>query len=218
MKERELLQLLIDNLKEFIEPVVKNTRYDLAWIIALVNRECGWKVNQLLAKGQNIKDILTNMRGDYIQGKGYQGYSPFQIDIKSYPDFINSGEWKDLEKSAQKCIDVLEEKRKSLENYGWTEEKLGLTLFNRAITASYNCGAGNVNKALKNGKDVDAYTFNHDYSKDIFRAIVVVNELINLKKPTEEDITVAPPEQAQAIDGEDIVVNTRPEKANINEE
>ena len=218
VKERELLRLLIDNLKEFIEPVVKNTRYDLAWIIALVNRECGWKVNQLLAKGQNIKDILTNMRGDYIQGKGYQGYSPFQIDIKSYPDFINSGEWKDLEKSAQKCIDVLEEKRKSLESYGWSEEKLGLTLFNRAITASYNCGQGNVNKALKNGKDVDAYTFNHDYSKDIFRAIVVVNELINLEKPTEEDITVTPPEQAQSIDGEDIVVNTRPEKANIIEE
>jgi hypothetical protein len=217
MKERELLQLLLDNLKDYIEPVVKDTRYDLAWIIALANRECGWKVAQQLNKGMSITDSLTNMKGDYISGKGYQGYSPFQIDIKSYPDFINSGDWKDLEKAAEKCINVLEEKRKSLVSYGWTEDKLGLTLFNRAITAAYNCGQGNVNKALKNGKDVDAYTFNHDYSKDIFRAISIVNELIGLAVSSEEDITVTPPEQAQAIDGEDLVVNTRAEKA-INEE
>lgn len=36
-----------------------------------------------------------------------------------------------------------------------------------AAAAAYNCGPGNVNKAIAAGKDVDAYTTGHDYSKDV---------------------------------------------------
>ena len=37
----------------------------------------------------------------------------------------------------------------------------------RAALAAYNCGPGNVLKAIRNGLDVDFYTAHHDYSKDV---------------------------------------------------
>jgi len=36
-----------------------------------------------------------------------------------------------------------------------------------AAIAAYNCGRTNVNKALAAGKDIDAYTTGHDYSRDV---------------------------------------------------
>jgi Transglycosylase SLT domain len=36
-----------------------------------------------------------------------------------------------------------------------------------AAVAAYNCGQGNVNKAIKNGVDIDSYTTGHDYSRDV---------------------------------------------------
>ena len=37
----------------------------------------------------------------------------------------------------------------------------------RAAVAAYNCGRGNVNRAITNNVDVDAFTTGHDYSKDV---------------------------------------------------
>lgn len=166
MKEQELIQLIHDNLKDHVKPYLIEP-YTLQWIVGLVTRECGWKVARELSKGKNISDILVNMKGDYSGGR-YHGYSPFQIDDRSYPDFIKSGKWKDLSLSAEKCIAVLEEKRKYLVSKGW-DKKLTKKEFHRAITAAYNCGQGNVHKALSRGKDVDTFTFNKDYSKEVFR-------------------------------------------------
>lgn len=37
----------------------------------------------------------------------------------------------------------------------------------QAAIAAYNCGRGNVNRAISNDVDVDAYTTGHDYSRDV---------------------------------------------------
>jgi hypothetical protein len=37
----------------------------------------------------------------------------------------------------------------------------------RAAVAAYNCGQGNVTKAIDDGFDVDIYTTGHDYSRDV---------------------------------------------------
>ena len=37
----------------------------------------------------------------------------------------------------------------------------------RAAVAAYNCGRGNVNRAITNNVDVDAFTTGHNYSKDV---------------------------------------------------
>ncbi len=39
----------------------------------------------------------------------------------------------------------------------------------RAAVAAYNCGRGGVMNALAAGRDVDAATTGHDYSKDVMR-------------------------------------------------
>lgn len=65
-------------------------------------------------------------------------------------------------------ISVLNGKKNYLEQKGW-KSKLSPLWWERAITAAYNCGKGNVNKALSWILDVDAYTFSKDYSKEVFR-------------------------------------------------
>ena len=39
----------------------------------------------------------------------------------------------------------------------------------RAAIAAYNCGRGNVARAIRNSMDVDSYTAGHDYSHDVMR-------------------------------------------------
>ncbi len=213
MTEKKIIAEIYTALAGYINPVVEGTRYDSKWITALVNRECGWKVAREVEAGKSVIESLENMRGDYVKSMGgYQGYSPFQIDIKSYPAFIQSGDWKDLGKAAAKCIDVLEEKRKSLEAYGYTEEKLGTNLFNRCITAAYNCGAGGVRRSMQasGNTNPDLRTYSSDYSKEVFRMIGVVWQV---EKEMNPEIEVPEEVQAEAIDGEDIEVSQEPKPA-----
>lgn len=216
MTEKKIIAEIYTALAEYINPVVEGTRYDSKWITALVNRECGWKVAREVGNGKSVIESLEGMRGDYVKSLGgYQGYSPFQIDIKSYPLFIHSGDWKDLKKAAAKCVDVLEEKRKSLEAYGYTEEKLGRHLFNRCITAAYNCGAGGVRRSMQasGNTNPDLRTYSKDYSKEVFRMIGVVWQIERELNPGTE---VPEEVQAQAIDGEDREVCPPPKPAGAN--
>jgi len=225
MSEKQLIKLLYNALREYIAPAVAGTRYDVPWIVALVNRECGWKVARELNKGRVLMDILVTMRGDYVASMGgYQGYSPFQIDIKSYPDFIKKGNWKNLQLAAQKCVAVLEEKRRTLELLGYTEAKLGTNLYNRCITAAYNCGAGSktgvkgVAGAMRRSGNTnpDLNTYDKDYSKEVFRMIGIVWNIVKELEPQ----TSIPEEiaQANAIDGEDREVSTKPRPGEPSEE
>jgi hypothetical protein len=40
--------------------------------------------------------------------------------------------------------------------------------FERAITAAYNCGQGNVMNSLSKNEDVDFHTTQHNYSRQVF--------------------------------------------------
>jgi hypothetical protein len=66
------------------------------------------------------------------------------------------------------AISVLDGKKNFLRQKGW-DQRLSPLLWQRAITAAYNCGEGNVNKALSKNLDVDNFTFSKDYSKEVFR-------------------------------------------------
>ncbi|MBC8045622.1 MAG: hypothetical protein H7Y00_02390, partial [Fimbriimonadaceae bacterium] len=136
-------------------------------------RETGFLFAKYYNQGFSYNDICLKMKGDYGKRTGekekqYHGFGFWQIDTGSYPVFINAGDWQDPLKTAIKAVNVLEEKRKYLIQKGW-DKKLSAILFERAITAAYNCGQGNVNKALSNKKDIDHYTFAKDYSKEVFR-------------------------------------------------
>lgn len=177
MENKKLIKIILDNLRVYIEPAIVGTMYNLEEIVGLVRREVGHKIAEQLREGMDIKTILVEMKGDYHDGK-YHGYSPYQFDIGSYLPWINTGKWKNLQLATLKCIEVLEEKRRYLVSKGWDKE-LSPLMFRRAIFAAYNCGQGNVHKALSRGEDVDSRTYGKDYSKEVFEHAAVCKKILD---------------------------------------
>ncbi len=176
MTEKQILSWIKTNLSPIIDKAIKDSGTDLFTtdlLAAMAMRE----VNFLIARNstKHFSVVCELMKGDYGQRpcekeKSYHGFGFWQIDIGSFPEFVKSGDWKDPYKTCIKAISVLEGKRKYLES------KLPSVPLN-AIVAAYNCGEGNVYRAIKNGKDVDIYTHNHDYSKEVFRYKEIYNTL-----------------------------------------
>lgn len=164
-----LLKWIKTNLGPAIRQAVSGTKYTEDWLAAMCARETGFLIIRYFNQGFSFGDICVRMKGDYRKSENrYRGFGFWQIDVGSYPQFTNSEKWKDPVLTAKMAVSVLEEKRKYLENRGW-KNKMSATDFERAITAAYNCGQGNVDKALSRGMDVDAFTFQKDYSAEIFR-------------------------------------------------
>lgn len=186
MTERDILNWINNNLGVYIDKAIVHARekhpdhlYTKDWLGAMVMRETGFLIARYVTQGAKPETIHTLMRGDYTQRQGenekqYHGFGYWQIDIGSYPDFIKSGDWKDPFKTCRQAIGVLESKRL------WLKEHipdLPATLFERAITAAYNCGEGNIRKVVEAGQDIDAHTYNHDYSAEVWRFREIFNSL-----------------------------------------
>jgi hypothetical protein len=183
MTEKQILTWIKTNLSPHIDKAIEAARiknpmliYTQDWIAAMTMRETGQKIAKLLGRGVKVPELHTEMKGDYGQREGetekqYHGFHYMQIDIGSYPSFIASGDWKDPLKGYKKAIEVLEGKRIYLFAAGgkFKPNEFPPDMLYRAITAAYNCGEGNVAKVLREGKDVDARTYNHDYSKEVWR-------------------------------------------------
>jgi hypothetical protein len=163
----EVLQWIKQNLK----PVIVNAVEDIFvedWLAAIACRETGGLIVRYANRGLSLSEMLPFIQGDFTSGH-YHGFSFWQIDIRSFPDFINSGDWKNPQKSAIMSVTVLQSKKRSLLFLGAEQFiQQNETLFERAITASYNCGEGDVIKAFKDNKDVDLYTANQNYSSQVF--------------------------------------------------
>ncbi|MBC8046091.1 MAG: peptidoglycan-binding protein, partial [Fimbriimonadaceae bacterium] len=149
--DKDMMQWIKINLGEIIKEAVKNSIYTADWLAGMGARETGFLFAKYYNQGFSYNDICLKMKGDYCKRQGekekqYHGFGFWQIDTGSYPVFINAGDWQDPLKTAIKAVNVLEEKRKYLIQKGW-DKKLSAILFERAITAAYNCGQGNVNKA-----------------------------------------------------------------------
>jgi hypothetical protein len=137
------------------------------WLGAIANRETGHLILKYVNRGKPLEEITKLMRGDFRKGI-YNGYSYWQIDIGSFPEFIKANLWLDPQKSANKAAEVLVEKATYLIQKKW-KENLSPIMFERAVTAAYNCGQGNVDRALRYNRGVDYYTFNKDYSAEVFK-------------------------------------------------
>lgn len=176
MTESKIMRWIKTNLGPAIDKAIIDARvrfpdhpYTPDWLAGIIMREVKDKINKYVSANTRLEIIHTLMKGDYDQRKGetemsYHGFGYTQIDIASYPAFIKSGDWKDPYKCVMMAIAVLEEKREYLKGRVKMEPKA----FERAITAAYNCGQGNVYKAYGKGLDVDNYTTGHDYSKEVF--------------------------------------------------
>ncbi|MEO8763110.1 MAG: peptidoglycan-binding protein [Ginsengibacter sp.] len=169
----KMMQWIKDNLGGVITDSVTNSGYTDDWLAALCARETGFLIIRYANQGLPLEQICPLMKGDYSKRPGepakqYHGYGFWQIDTGSFAAFINSGKWTDPVESSRMVVSVLDGKKKYLQRQGW-QDKLDPYEWERAVTAAYNCGEGNVNKALLRNIDVDSYTFAKDYSKEVFR-------------------------------------------------
>jgi soluble lytic murein transglycosylase-like protein len=85
-----------------------------------------------------------------------------QIDYDAFP-FARTGNWQDPQANIDFGCTVLKG------NIDLLARKTTLTGQNliQAAIAAYNCGAGNVLTAIRDGHDLDFFTTGRDYSKDV---------------------------------------------------
>lgn len=174
MKERQVLAWL----KKELGPVIRTAIaarpgivYTEDWLAAMAYRETGMLFHRHIPSGKDLATLSSIMRGDYSQRPGetekqYHGYGIWQIDIDSFPEFVKSGKWKDPLKCCLMAIDVLDGKRSYLVK---SFPALKGDQLDRATTAAYNCGEGNVAKVIRAGQDIDSRTYNKDYSAEVWR-------------------------------------------------
>lgn len=100
-------------------------------------------------------------------GDAGHGHGEMQIDDRSHETFCSNGGWKDLAASL-----AYVHRNVIIPSYNYLANRFGyfganyVNLF-WGVVAAYNCGAGNVAKAVANGDDVDSRTTGHDYSADV---------------------------------------------------
>jgi hypothetical protein len=126
-------------------------------LLSIVDRETLWgQAAAYTKKGE------PDGTGDYGHGHGF-----FQVDDRAHPDFIASGDWKDVRKAADYIIKAVLES-----SYLYLSRKFpgrGPAKWTWDAVSAYNCGAGNVRRAIRRSKGRDAYTTGKDYAADVQR-------------------------------------------------
>ncbi len=165
---KDVLQWVKNNLGTIIVIATTGTEFSEDWLGAIACRETGGLITRYANRGMTLEQMSPLIEGDYAGGH-YHGFSFWQIDVRSFPDFVNSGDWQSPQKASVKAVQVLEEKKQALINLHIMNLDLSQVMIDRAITASYNCGEGNVIEALEKGLDVDFHTANQNYSIQVFQ-------------------------------------------------
>ena len=145
------------------------TKYDLApsLICAIGSRESNW------GQGSDMRPKGPSGTGDwaprYPKRWGYAmppdglgwGRGLMQVDYAE-SDFGKTGPWMD---ATQNILFGSNELESNIKHY-MANPTNGVDPV-RAAVAAYNCGQGNVARAIKDGFDVDHYTTGGDYSADV---------------------------------------------------
>ena len=154
--------------RKFIEASAARYKFQPSVICGIGSRESSW--------GLSLKPKGPAGTGDFIKRKfppayrkdavppdgGGFGRGLMQIDFDAH-EFARTGNWKDAEENIEYGCKVLSQSHSYLKRKTNLRERELL----RAAIAGYNCGAGNVLRAINAGLDVDYYTFGRDYSKDV---------------------------------------------------
>jgi len=141
---------------------------------ALSPRWMTWVLMGIASRESRFGLLLDeNDRGD-----GGHGHGIMQVDDRSHAGFCSSGQWHDLAASLEyvhKNVIV-----PAFNYLGDDFELFGVdyaVLFQGAI-AAYNCGSGNVRKALEARQGVDARTTGKDYSVDVIGRAIALKEAL----------------------------------------
>ena len=112
------------------------------------------------------------------RGDGGHGHGIMQIDDRSHAGFCSSGQWHDLAASLEYI-----HKNVIVPAFNYLGDHFELfgedyTALFRGAIAAYNCGPGNVQKAMEAGQDVDARTTGKDYSADVIERAMALKEAL----------------------------------------
>lgn len=160
--DKQVLRWIKRNLSSIITTALagKKTMVTEDWLAAIACRETRNLIRAyaIVKTTNSFEQICELMIGDHGHG-----YSFWQIDDRSYPEFIKSGKWKNPLNACNKAIDCLQEKASYIttRHSEWNNKQD----LENAITAAYNCGQGNVVKALDAKKNADFFTAGSEYSK-----------------------------------------------------
>jgi len=91
------------------------------------------------------------------------GRGLMQIDFDAH-EFARTGNWRDARANILYGAKVLADNR---DFFTRRETSLAGKRLLQAAVASYNAGAGNVLRAIRDQRDIDFYTAGRDYSKDV---------------------------------------------------
>jgi hypothetical protein len=154
--------------KAFIDEGAKGAGVQASLIAGIGSRESHWGLALKPPGPAGTGDAAARRPrppfrpGSLPPSGGGFGRGLMQIDFDAF-EFARSETWKDPRSNILFGCQVLAnnisliQKRTSLDG----QELL------RAAVAAYNCGAGNVLTAIRDGRDVDFFTAGRDYSKDV---------------------------------------------------
>jgi uncharacterized protein (TIGR02594 family) len=155
-------------------PIIQAAADAYTWppeLIAVMQQALGpnWMVWVLcgIASRESRFGLLLDAEG---LGDGGHGHSIMQIDDRSHPAFCAGDDWKDLAASLEYVHkNVIVSSFNYLGDCCFEVLQGDYAALFRASIAGYNCGPGNVRKALEAGEDVDARTTGRDYSADVLK-------------------------------------------------
>ena len=139
-----------------------------AIIAAIGSRESGWGVLNRPQGPAGTGDFIHRGPRPPLRpgplppdGAGF-GRGLMHVDFDAH-EFARTGPWQDPARNIAYGCTVLTQIRRTIA----AKLSLGDRQLLRATIAGYNCGAGNVIKALNTNVDVDFFTAGRDYSKDV---------------------------------------------------
>jgi soluble lytic murein transglycosylase-like protein len=128
----------------------------------------------------------TNMSN--IVGDGGHGYGLMQIDIRSFPEWVSSGAWREVGDGIEKGAQVLDQKMTQIHNGAGKVLQIGGYAFRgasfptadsaiRVAVAAYNSGLW-AYYCFSKGEDPDRLTTGRNYSADVLRRYAEFSKLL----------------------------------------
>ena len=169
LNDRSLAQQL-EEIKKYQAYIEKSAgKYDIpaSLVAGIGSRESHWGLALSPPGPAGTGDRVSRRaptqfrRGPLPPDDGGFGRGLMQIDFDAHV-FARSGNWQDPQSNIDYGVSVLCDARTSIRR----KTNLAGAALLRAAVAAYNCGAGNVLNASRNGQDVDFFTAGRNYSKD----------------------------------------------------